>query len=71
MTIQSSSPRTNLVSLVGSSCRRAARLGSESLSLSRALGRGGSSSLMSRSISCQAASLKRRRSRGVDPVRIS
>ena len=68
MTIQSSSPRTSLVSLTGSSCRWAARLGSESLSLSRALGRGGSSSLISRSSSCQAASWKRCRSSGVVPV---
>ena len=47
---------------------RMLELGSDPLPLSRALGRGGSSSLMTRSISCHAASLNRCFSSGVVPV---
>ena len=69
ITIQSSSPRTSLVSLAGSVCRCAAIDGSESFdSLSRVLGFGGSSSRMIRRISSYAACLNRSLSNGVVPV---
>ena len=55
MTIQSRSPRTSRVSFSGSVCRLAARLGSASLDESRRLGRGGSSSRITRRTSSQAA----------------
>ncbi len=68
MTIQSRSPRTIRVSLSGSVWRLAARLGSASLDESRVLGRGGSSSRITRRTSSQAACLSRCFSSGVVPV---
>ena len=69
MTIQSSSPRTNLVSLAGSVLRCAEIVGNLSPeALSRVLGRGGSSSRIIRSISVNAALRSRCRSSGVVPV---
>ena len=60
ITIQSSSPRTSRVSLAGSICRWAAIAGRRSFeSLSRVLGRGGSSSRITRSTSSRAASWTR------------
>jgi hypothetical protein len=68
-TIQSSSPRTSLVSLIGSVCRCAETDGSVSVaSDSRVLGLGGSSSRMMRRISSYPAFLNRSLVNGVVPV---
>ena len=67
-TIQSKSPRSSRPSFSGSVWRHAAMLGKASVELRRMLGRGGSSSRISRQISSQAASLNRCRSSGVLPV---
>ena len=69
MTIQSSSPRTSRVSRCGSTRRRAPISASaRPLELRRVLGRGGSSSRISRSTSANAASRMRSRWSGVVPV---
>ena len=69
MTIQSSSPRTSRASLWGSVRRCAAKPARDSFdSVSRVLGRGGSTSLIIRSISTNAALFNRVLSRGVVPV---
>ena len=71
MTIQSSSPRTSLVSLAGSVPRFAATVGSVPDVLSRVLGAAGSSSRMIRRTSSHATSLSSVLSNGVVPVRSS
>ena len=70
--IQSSSPRTSLVSRDGSTSRHAAIEASASPeSLSRVLGLGGSSSRIRRSTSEKAASSRLTRPSGVVPVKSS
>ena len=68
ITIQSTSPRTSFDSRAGSVFRAAAILGRSPELESRTLGRGGSSSLISRTISPRAASRSRCFSSGVVPV---
>ena len=68
ITIQSSSPRTSLVSFVGSVPRFAAIVGKPSAVLSFVLGFGGSSSRITRSISSMPACFQLLARNGVVPV---
>jgi hypothetical protein len=68
ITIQSSSPRTSRESTAGSTPRTAAMPGNPSAELSRALGRGVSSSRITRRTSSSATWFTRRWVSGVVPV---
>ena len=71
ITIQSNSPRTSPLNSLGPRPRFAAILGNSSAVESRVLGRGGSSSRITRRTSKSAASFTRFLVNGVEPVNSS